>query len=314
MKPRYPVYIISKGRWAHSLRLTSRALEEMRVPYHIVVEPQEFKNYAAEIDSAKILTLPFSNLGMGSTPARNWVWEHSIAQGAKRHFILDDNIFAFMRLNRGEKQKVTSGAIFRAAEDFVDRYENVALAGFNYTFFAPARDALPPFYLNTRCYSAILINNALPFRWEGRYNEDTGLSLRVLKAGYCTILLNAFLIDKTTTMRLPGGNTEELYHGDGNARKNGTDTLGRKLMAESLLEQHPDVVKVVRKFGRWHHHVNYKPFRKNKLVRRPDVAVPEGVNEYGMKLVGDNPPTPKVIKLNKHAAGRVTGKKKTRHT
>jgi hypothetical protein len=290
MNPNYPMYIISKGRWKDSLRLTSRALEEMRVPYHIVVEPQERSKYAAVIDPTKILTLPFSNLGQGSVPARNWVWEHAIAQGAKKHWICDDNIFCFQRLNRNEKQVVETGAIFKAAEDFVDRYANVALAGFNYIFFAPARDALPPFYLNTRIYSCILIDNSLPFRWRGRYNEDTDLSLRVLKAGYCTVLFNAFLQDKTTTMRNKGGNTEELYHGDGSARQNGTDTLGRKLMAETLRDLHPDVVKVVRKFGRWQHHVSYRPFRKNKLLRRPDAIIPDSANEYGMVLK-NHPPT-----------------------
>lgn len=47
MNPEYPVYIISKGRWES--RLTSKALEKMRVPYHIVIEPQEIDDYAAEI-------------------------------------------------------------------------------------------------------------------------------------------------------------------------------------------------------------------------------------------------------------------------
>jgi len=96
MNPNYPIYIISKGRWES--RLTSKALEKMHVPYHIVVEPQEYKNYAAVIDSKKILVLPFSNLGQGSIPARNWVWEHSISVGAEWHWILDDNIRDFYRL------------------------------------------------------------------------------------------------------------------------------------------------------------------------------------------------------------------------
>ena len=83
MNPEYPMYIISKGRW--ETRLTSKALERMNVPYHIVVEPQEYELYAAVIDPKKILTLPFSNLGQGSIPARNWVWEHSISVGALKH-------------------------------------------------------------------------------------------------------------------------------------------------------------------------------------------------------------------------------------
>jgi hypothetical protein len=65
--PGYPVYIISKGRWES--RHTARALERMKMPYSIVVEPQEYDNYAAVIEPRNILVLPFSNLGLGSIPA-----------------------------------------------------------------------------------------------------------------------------------------------------------------------------------------------------------------------------------------------------
>jgi hypothetical protein len=103
MNPGYPVYVISKGRWDFGERLTQRELERLKVPYKIVIEPQEFTNYSAVIDSANILTLPFSNLGLGSIPARNWVWNHAISIGAARHWILDDNILHFYRLNRNWK-------------------------------------------------------------------------------------------------------------------------------------------------------------------------------------------------------------------
>jgi len=271
MNPTYPVYIISKGRWES--RLTSKALEYMKVPYHIVIEPQEYEQYAAVIDPGKILVLPFSNLGQGSIPARNWVWEHSLSIGAKRHWILDDNIGGFYRLNRNMKLYVTYGAMFKAAEDFTDRYENVALSGFQYWMFAPRKVKLAPYFLNTRIYSCILIKNDLPYRWRGRYNEDTDLSLRALKDGLCTVLFYAFICDKTSTMTMKGGNTDELYKED-----------GRLKMAESLQEQHPDVTTITRKWGRWQHHVNYKPFKQNKLIKRNDVQIPEGVNNYGMTL------------------------------
>lgn len=271
MNPRYPVYIISKGRWGSSL--TCKTLENMKVPYRIVVEPQEHDRYAAVVDSAKILTLPFSNLGQGSIPARNWVWEHSATTGAARHWILDDNIRGFYRLNCNTRIRVQTGAIFRAAEEFVDRYENVALSGFHYTMFAPDRSKWPAFLLNTRIYSCILIKNDIPFRWRGRYNEDTDLSLRALKAGWCTVLFFAFLANKISTMTMKGGNTDELYAGD-----------GRLKMAQSLRDQHPDVARVTRKWGRWQHHVDYRPFKGNKLIPKPGVVIPEGVDNYGMEL------------------------------
>lgn len=274
MNPLYPIYIVSKGRWES--RLTARALEDMLVPYRIVVEPQEYENYAAVIDPSKILTLPFSNLGQGSITARNWIWNHSVAEGAERHWILDDNIRRFRRFHNSKRIQVLDGTPFRVVEDFTDRYTNVALSGMHYTFFAvctPTSRIRRPFVANTRIYSNILIMNSLPYRWRGRYNEDTDLSLRCLKDGWCTILVRAFLADKAETMVMKGGNTDELYRND-----------GRVKMALSLRDQHPDVVRVVWRWGRVQHRVDYRPFAKNKLVLREGVTIASEPNEYGLVL------------------------------
>lgn len=170
---------------------------------------------------------------------------------------------------------VTSGTIFRCAEDFTDRFTNIAFSGLNNIAFAPDRDAtIAPFALNTRIYSMTLINTAVPYRWRGRYNEDTDICLRALKDGWVTIQFNAFLGDKATTMKMGGGNTDNVYNtGD-----------HRRAFAESLAEQHPDVVKVVWKFERWHHEVDYSPFRKNKPLQREGLVATSGPNEYGMRL------------------------------
>jgi len=277
MNPKYPIYVISKGRWKS--RLTSKALEKINVPYHIVVEPQEYNQYASVIDKKKILILPFSNLEQGSIPVRNWVWEHSIAAGDKRHWILDDNIRSFRRVINGKRLYVADGTIFKVAEDFVNRYKNIALAGFQYTWFMV--NFKKPFSLNSRIYSCILIDNNIPYRWRGRYNEDTDLSIRVLEDGYCTILFYAFLIDKMRTMTMKGGNTDKLY-------QQNKQMDGRLKMAKSLKRQHPDIVKVVRKWGRWQHSVNYSRFKYNKLILREGVKIPKGINNYNMRIVKES--------------------------
>ncbi len=273
MNPKYPIYVISKGRWES--RLTSKALEKMKVPYKIVIESQEYDNYVRVIDKSKILVLPFSNLGQGSIPVRNWVWEHSMKAGHKRHWVVDDNISSFMRLNKNTKIRVYTGTFFRCIEDFVDRYENVAIAGPHYQWFISQRERKDPYLLNSRVYSCILIDNSLNFRWRGKYNEDTDISLRVLKAGYCTMLFHIFLQDKITTMIMKGGNTEEIYGGEDKRLK----------FAQSLQKQHPDVVKIVQRYGRWHHEVDYTPFEKNKLIKKKDLIIKKGINNYGMELV-----------------------------
>lgn len=75
-------------------------------------------------------------------------------------------------------------------------------------------------------------------------------------------------------MTMKGGNTDELYQGD-----------GRLKMAQSLVAQHPDVTRIVWKWGRWQHEVDYRPFKNNRLILRPDAVIPDEPNEYGMKLV-----------------------------
>jgi len=71
-----------------------------------------------------------------------------------------------------------------------------------------------------------------------------------------------------------GGN-EQIYNESDN----------RKEFAESLAKQHPDVVYVTKKFNRWHHQVNYKPFKKNKLIFRDGYKAEDKINNYGMKLI-----------------------------
>ena len=273
MTIKYPIYIISKGRWES--RLTIKALEEMNIPFFVVVEPQEYEKYSRVVNASKILTLPFSNLGQGSIPARNWVWQDSIERGFARHWIIDDNINGFIRLNRNRKIKVDYDATFRAVEDFCDRYENVYMSGMNYRYFAPELTTKAPYLLNTRIYSCILLSNKCEIRWRGKYNEDTDLSLRILKAGYCTILFNAFLCNKVGTLKMKGGNTDEIYG----------DSHKRLEFAQSLKEQHPDIVKIVQRYDRWHHEVNYDAFKKNKLIKKNDLIISDRVNNYGMKLI-----------------------------
>jgi len=273
MNPKYPIYIISKGR--ADTRHTSRTLEMMNVPYRIVIEPQEYDLYSKVIDASKILVLPFSNLGQGSIPVRNWVWEHSMKEGHERHWLMDDNIEYFFRLNRNMKIPVSSGTIFRIMEIFTERYKDIAFSGPNYFMFASRKSKASPFIANTRIYSCTLINNSIPFRWRGKYNEDTDICLRALKADYRTILFNAFLQGKKTTLSVKGGNTAEVY----------TDGDNRLKFAQSLQEQHPDLVEVTEKFGRFHHHVNYKPFRVNKLQRVSEEIIPDVVNNFGLELI-----------------------------
>lgn len=261
IKNKYPIYIISKGRWEK--RLTQRYLEWSGLDYLIVVEPSEYEEYAKVIPNEKILKCPedFSKRGEGGIPVRNFVWKHSIEQGAKRHWILDDNIVSYKRCCESERTLVKGGVAFRAIEDFVDRFTNIKMCGHNYTMFAiTSNTKLKPIVYNSRCYSSILLSNdlitdgLLEEGWRGRYNEDTDLSLRILKAGFPTALFNCFAAEKLKTLTQKGGNTDTIY-----AVENAL-----LLKAQSLVEQHKDCAEITERFGRTHHYVNYKQFKKMK--------------------------------------------------
>ena len=265
VQSKYPIYILSKGRSEN--RYTVDTLEEMKVNFKIVVEPQEYDLYRKHIDEKKILILPDEYLGknQGGIPARNFIWEHSVQEGHKAHWVIDDNIKGFFRWNRNKRLPLKSGICFKMIEDYFDGCENVAQCGIQYTSMHPEISLRRPLYIkNTRIYSCILQKNDVDLeeRWRDKYNEDTDLSLRLLKKGYSTLLFQNFQCGKMTTGSVKGGNSE-IYSGDG---------LQKKL--DSLIKQHPDVVKGTFKFSKIHHQVDYSGFKNNKIVYKR-VVFPE---------------------------------------
>lgn len=173
---KYPVYVISKGR--HDRCLTAKFLLEDGVDFMLVVEPQERELYSKVVSENRIITTPFSNLGLGSIPARNFVWDHSVSLGAKAHWILDDNIMGVMKRVGNEKHHCDSLKAFLYCEDFYDMYDDIGILGLNYDVFVPNGAAVKPFVVNCHVYSFMLIRNDIRARWRGRYNEDTDLCLQ----------------------------------------------------------------------------------------------------------------------------------------
>jgi hypothetical protein len=254
---KYPVYIISKGR--HDRAFTADYFVKDNIDFKIVVEPQEADLYRQKYGN-KVAVLPFSNLGMGSTPARNWCWEDSIKNGHERHWIFDDNIRGMYRLHKGKRIHCNCKWGLYVVEQFTDRYINIGLSGFNYTMFVTDKTKYP-YYLNTHLYSALLIKNDMPYKWRLKYNEDTDLNLQVLTNKLCIVAFNAINVHKMRTMTMKGGNSSQLYKDD-----------GRLKMARTLEAMWPKYVKVVYKFGRPQHSVNWKVFT-HKLKRKPNLDI-----------------------------------------
>jgi TET-Associated Glycosyltransferase len=276
--PRYPVFVPSKGR-AVKTRMTARILLDDGVPFRLVVEPQEEASYRERFPDADLLVTPHRDEGL--TVTRNFIRDVAEAEGAERHWQIDDNVTDFRRRYRGERIPTNAGIALRVCEDFTDRYTNIGVSGLNYQGFV-TNGPMPPFWLNCHVYSISLVSLRMPYRWRLRWNDDTDLCLQVLTGGLCTVALNVFMAQKVPTMTIRGGNTAEYVEDDGRAR-----------FARMLERQWPRVVTTGRRWGHPQHVVNWRRFRQ-PLIRRTDVdwdALP-AVDEMGMRLAPADGRTP----------------------
>ena len=172
------------------------------------------------------------------------------------------------------RSKARTGACFSIAEEFFTRFQNLSMGSLNYSKFVKESDHVPAYVMNTRMYSCIFIKNSIPYRWRGRYNEDTILSLDVLTHGGCTCQLNAFLADKLTTQRIDGGNNEMFYEHEGTYNK-----------SKMLVDVYPQYARMVHKFSRIHHHVDYSSFKQKLIYREGFEPTTAEDNQRGLKIV-----------------------------
>jgi hypothetical protein len=169
IKIKYPVYIISKGRYEKTL--TANILEKSNIDYFIAVEPQEADLYINKLGNHRVLILPFTNLGLGSYPSRNYCWEHAKNLGYKYHWLFDDNIQYWMKWIDGKRKKIDD---IKPSLIYVEKYvdcNNIDIGGFEEPNFV-VKPPKKPFKNNCHVYSAMLIKNSLPYRWRLKYNED----------------------------------------------------------------------------------------------------------------------------------------------
>ena len=183
---KYPIFVVSKGRCEPSTRLT-----QMCVYHYLVVEPQEFEIYAKNFNNSFVKIIPmdleykkfydvFSTTGniksTGPGAVRNFCIDLARSWGFKYCHIWDDNIEGTDYWFRGHRLLNRSEEMFASLEEFVERYSNVTLAGYNYSGFCKNGDRVPPFTINRRIYSMIFIETSGKWYFRGRYNEDTDVS------------------------------------------------------------------------------------------------------------------------------------------
>jgi hypothetical protein len=268
--PEYPIYIPTYQR--HETCYTARTLEDLDIKnYYLVIrnEPDEITNYRNAIDKFKLnctlLIMPDNfyqdQKRQGndySVIPRNYAYQHAIETGHTAHWCIDDNIKGFFRRNNGSILEFkNTGFPLYFVEQYIKKYDNVYQAGIQYRHLGFSMGHRNPIIYNSRIYSCILNRHIDGFRWRGKYNEDTDLSLRLLKAGYSTMTFQNVLCGKFATASVKGGNNDAIYK---------TET-GFQDKVNELKERHPEITEIVIKYNRPHHIVDYSGFKNNKLGR-----------------------------------------------
>jgi hypothetical protein len=264
---RFPVYIPTRGR--PEVQKTAGRLLELGIHPVLVVEDAEHDAYAAANPECEVVVWPASYMDdYERTPeldphpttgaAHNFAWDHSRERGFTHHWIMDDNIQLFRQRRGGKAYALADAAPFRWHEAVMLRYRNLAgfALGLSHTFGSPQ-----PFTLNTRLYCAVLYRNDLHesgIRWRRGLNDDTVVSLDILKTGYwCTAESHLLWILKQPTnrgQRIAGGMTD-FYNVEGGFIKK----------AAEAVRLHPDCVKMANRYGRVHHQIDYSQF-KQRLI------------------------------------------------
>lgn len=52
-----------------------------------------------------------------------------------------------------------------------------------------------------------------------------------------------------------------------------------------MIEFHTEKRKIVWRYNRWHHEVDYSKFRNNKPIFKQGIKLEDKVNNYGLKVV-----------------------------
>jgi len=261
----YPIYVLSKNR---PKRVTLKLLDDMKVNYYLVIEPQDYDKYTEVLESEymSIVVLPENDRGISYV--RNYCKQHSIENSHKWHWQIDDNIQNFYIRKDDKNVKHDGRNLLSATECLSHRFDNVGIIGLCHKGFAFAKKN--NIDINKQVYSCVLVKNAVDINWRDDVVEDTDYSLQVLSNRQCTLLLNRMLIDKHTTSTNSGGNDN-------------TDDWRLK-RSKGLQKYWPGAFEITHQYGR----VKVKPSRIWRTFRHMPSGPSVDLNENTLELFFEN--------------------------
>jgi hypothetical protein len=293
-KNKYPIYVVSFGRYEQCFYTISN-LEKMKLNYYICIQKKEEKEYnkmLKENNFVKCLGLVISvNTTQGGYKQRQKCITDATNKGFSKCWILDDNINGWVYNNNGS-HKITNGLCFSLLEDFMDNIkEPVGILSHNYTFDIRINQLMPPFNVNKKNYSSLLLNidllNKNNIKWRLKYNEDVDLTLQCLSKKIYTVGTNFFSCNKLPTLSCKGGNTTSIYD-QGKKFNNKFDLLFNTWKNTSFKNEITKTIK--HKDNRTHHSVNYKNITKimnmdNDITPIKTYTKEKTLKEFGIKKI-----------------------------
>jgi len=233
LNTQYPIYIPSKQR--SECVLTAKILSKEGIKFFVVIEPQDYADYAKVFHKDQLLVMDENNKGISYV--RSWIKKHSLSNTNSYHWQADDNIASF-KIRRGGKNIDTKAMpLFSEMEQFVGAHLNIGIAGMKHQMFAFA--ASSDISINKICYSCVLVNNQVAADWRPDVIEDTDYTLQVLSRGFCSVVFNRLIMAKVASMKMKGGNTDTTYAGDGRLKR-----------AQGLQKYWPNQFKIREKYGK----------------------------------------------------------------
>lgn len=258
------IYIISKGR--PSCR-TARTLTELEYPgeWFIVCGTNDDKlkeyqdkwgkrvlvfDFNKELETIDTLdNFGFDSMPSGATPVRNATRGLSDERGELRHWQFDDDYTHFRVYDHETKKNrnVTGAELENVLFNISTFAHNADVPN---TGFAVATDTFPEmvFTFSRRVFNAHnLTSDKTKFvKWRSRMNDDLINAIEVYYSGKTEYSFKFLGLAMPPTQSEEGGLTE-FYEAEGTVRK----TAYAVLIA-------PQAVKLVQKFGRYHHKVNWE--------------------------------------------------------
>ncbi|MEE1227289.1 MAG: hypothetical protein UHM08_09330 [Bacteroidales bacterium] len=292
----YPIFIISYNRPNANAR-TIVSLIKYGIKFNVVVHKEQLNDYKRFFNSPLVNWIIFddeykhkyetlSNVdsyekNAGSGAERNFAWDCAKNAGYTAYWNFDDNMGFMYQTGKltGSKRSLervlvkdrnTFVKLFHKAEDFYDSYDNLFIMELGECNNFLSRN-IPT--INRRCYSALLINTAIPTQWRGRYNEDTIMSIDCLINGFCTVQTPILLKIKQSTRDAKGGNHAVGKGKDDLKNQVYSDAVdyefSSSLKSQLLVAVYPQYCYLKYRVGRIHHGYNDKAWASFKQRLHP---------------------------------------------